>query len=129
MGRNSIKEMKEILDAIEQGEKIQFQAVTDNTGEWADWCSTQPNFLSFRYRIKPKETKNKWRPFRDSAELFAHNDGKDILWLKSGDTCRLVIAYNDKTVQFNAGLFFTMPELLSSFTFKDGTPCGVEEDA
>lgn len=127
MEHNTTQEMKEIIDAIEQRKAIQWY--NDCYDEWTDTTDEIPNFIDFTYRIKPEEPKKKWRPFKDTAELFAHNNSHDILWLKSKATgeCRLITRYGSDYVKMPCK--WHMDELLETHTFKDGTPCGVEEDA
>lgn len=130
MKHNTIAEMHEILNAIEQGKEVQYQHVcTKAANEWFDAANKQPNFAEYTYRIKPEEPKKKWRPFRDTEELFDHNNGHDVLRLKSKTSgeCSLVTMYGSDHVWMICS--WNMEELLERFTFKDGTPCGVEEDA
>ena len=126
MAHNTIQEMKEILAAIEQGKKIQYQmANPDDPDKWCGYAGNTPNFFAFCYRIKPEK---KWRPFKDTAELFAHNNGSKILWLKDKDTCwrRMVTFYSETEIAFSNDAEFTMEEVFNEFTFADGRPCGVE---
>lgn len=129
MKRNTIKEMHEILDAIEQGKKVQFRRV-DGSNEWEDYALDTPDFFTHCYRIKPEEPKKKWRSFASTGELFTANVGCKIIFLKdkSRDRMRLITGYNDEIVEID-GTTYNMRGLFELFTFADGTPCGVEEDA
>lgn len=134
MAHNTIKEMKEILDAIEQGKPIQAQTVdTDCTAEWDNNTSTMPNFFSFRYRVKPEAPKKRWRPFNDVDEFLKAAGGLGAIWLKSIEynQMRLLISvdYDEKErpIRLDFG-WVAFDTLLESFTFADGTPCGVEEE-
>lgn len=127
--RNTIAEMRQVLDAIEQGKPIQWYNATKD--KWDDTTNKRPNFCDSTYRIKPEEPKKRLRSFNDTAELFVHNNGSNILWLKNKDTgwLMMVTLYNEREIAFSNDAEFTMEEVLNEFTFADGTPCGVEEDA
>lgn len=136
--RNTPEEMLQIIEALISGKKVQFKHIGTNcTDKWNDYECISPDFFSYRFRIKPAEPQKKWRPFKDTAELFAHNNGHNILWLKditkNKADCwtRLVTLYSESTIAFDTDSEFTMEGLLENFTFADGTPCGVlvEEDA
>lgn len=128
MKRNTIQEMKEILEAIEHGKAIQF------TYDGVNWNDTDkfinpyaPDFMHNKFRIKPEK---KLRPFKDTKELIAYNDGLHILWLKDKTTgdLELVTMYASDYVKCQ-DYRYTMEELLKNYTFSDGTACGFEEDA
>lgn len=133
MTGNTIAEMHLIIDAIAEGKKIQFQHLdTNHPGEWKDIPidgDFRPNFADAVHRIKPEEHEKRWRPFKDTAELFAHNNGSDILWLKSKDSPwrRMVTSYGKREITFDSDVELTMNDLFNGYTFADGTPCGMEE--
>lgn len=126
MERNTIAEMKEILDAIDKGKKVQcWNVVSDKWNDIPKNSDFRPDFHYNTYRVKPEK---KWRPFKDTKELFAHNKGHDILWLKSKTSgeCRLVQSYGNDYVRMQCK--WNMDELMREYTFKDGRPLGVEEE-
>lgn len=123
MERNTIAEMRQILDALEQGKAVQVW-----NDEYQNWFDTDgyPNFRSHTYSIKPEEPKG--RPFTNAEELdkaiVAH--GPFIRNVNTG--VRIIIdAYNSKEVKV-LGMEKPMEELLKNYTFVDGTPCGVLEE-
>lgn len=128
MERNTITEMKSILDAIEQGKAIQF------TYDGMNWNDTDkfnkpyaPDFMHNKYRIKPKEPEKKGRPFTSAKELdkAIAEHGPFICNVETG--IRIIIdAYNSKEVRV-LGMERPMEELFKNYTFADGTLCGVEE--
>lgn len=102
MERNTIQEMREILDAIEAG--------------------------------KPEEPKNKWRPFKNVDEFIKAAGGLGAIWLKCKTTYLTLfvigIDNKDKDRPIRVGTCWeSFDKLLEYYTFADGTPCGVEEDA
>lgn len=129
MERNTIAEMKEILDALEQGKQIQWYDSDKDT--WIDFDINHgnPNF-NFIHRIKPEEPKKRYRPFKDAEEFIKAAGGLGAIWLKDDNTnsAFLIIGYtNDLLLINNSWLNFGFA--LKTYTFLDGTPCGVEEDA
>lgn len=128
MELNTIKEMKEILDAIEHGKKI--EAWSDYYGKWIDGVNT-PNFRDYHYRIKPEEPKKKWRPFKDLDEFIKAAGGLGTIWLKCKEDGKLLIVTamdtRDCHLTIHVSGWYSFAELLTFFTFADGTPCGVEE--
>lgn len=136
MERNTIKEMKEIIEAIEAGKPIQCKCVSDgDDGVWEDTTNNAyPNFYYCVYRIKSEEPKKKWRPFNNLEEFINAAGGLGAIWLKRKDINRmqLVISIdyddNDKPIRV-CSVWESFNKLLENYTFADGTPCGVEEDA
>lgn len=131
MAHNTIAQMRQILEALEQGKPIQAQTVnTDCPDEWDNSTSNTPNFFAFRYRIKPDEPQKKWRPFKDVNEFIKAAGGLGAIWLKEkySNSAFLIFGYtNDLLLINNSWANFGF--VLKIYTFLDGTPCGVEEDA
>lgn len=132
MAHNTIAEMRQILDSMEQGRPIQAQTVnTDCPDEWDNYTSNTPNFFAFRYRIKPEPPKKKWRPFKDVDEFIKAAGGLGAIWVKRKADNRLVLV---SSIDNSSGdcVFLTLcwvsfSCLFDCYTFADGTPCGVEE--
>lgn len=134
MEPNSIKEMKEIIDAIEQGKDIQYKCINDDDDTWDDFSPVNPDFITFRYRIKPEEPKKKWRPFKDVDEFITAAGGLGAIWLKDKENLQLELVTSiNYRASFEpirlANSWVCLSVLLLNYTFADGTPCGVEEDA
>ena len=93
-----------------------------------------------------KTTENKYRPFRDCDELikvwckkngYAFDDYYKPLtmpfiwvkWKESPNDEAVITSYSGvKQGVFIIDTWFQMDELLYTFTFLDGSPCGVEEE-
>lgn len=137
MKPNTIKEMKEILDAIEQGKTIQYQSVHEtHRNDWIDhtYSDAALNFFDYRYRIKPEEPKKKWRPFKDVDEFIKAAGGLVAIWLKDKENLQLELVTSiNYRASFEpirlANSWVCLSVLLLNYTFADGTPCGVEEDS
>ena len=124
------KEMIEVMQAFERGEKIQIFI----KGKWEYNCSPLWDWVHFDYRIKP-EPKKKYVPFDTSEEFLAAQREKGMKI-----NCNDVENYNFKKIYVDcknnvmlAGklgsiLFLTLKELFKEFSFEDGTPCGKEVD-
>lgn len=127
MERNTIAEMKAIIEAIERGKHIQF------TYDGMNWNDTDrfdkpyaPDFMHNRYRIKPEK---KWRPFKDRWE-FMLTACCNVNWIKSKNSGRmyLVIAIDNDGVVVANNPFVKWESLFKNYTTINDTPCGVEED-
>lgn len=78
---NTIAEMKEILDAIDQEKDIQCFKID----EWMDTLNTLPNFGLFKYRIKP-ESKETMLTNRELSKWLAEGKGEVLGSNKFADT-------------------------------------------
>lgn len=123
----------EAYRAWKSGQDIEYLDL--DTGKWVDTDSEEIDFVK---RIcRPKKVT--LRPFKNSNELvsyFVKKTGINVpkyamplIWLlkKSDDSRQLITSFHDSVVEVN-GVMFAMPELLSAFTFLDGTPCGVSKN-
>lgn len=127
---NTIKEMRDILDACEQGKQIQWY--DPDTDTWKDLDINHDNLnFNFIHRIKLKEQK-KWRPFRDVQEFIDAARGLGAIWLKkklsrySFQVTGLDYAWTQIPICIDSR-WLSFKELLEDYTFADGRPCGVEE--
>lgn len=131
--RNTIAEMREVVDAIEAGKPIQYKCVSDGeTGIWQDTIEVSPNFHFNVYRVKPEATK-KLRPFKNVDEFIKEAGGFGVIWLKRkiDKQMMLVTALGGKgsTKPIFISSWVNFNVLLADYTFASGRPCGVEDDA
>jgi len=127
------KEKIEVLQAYEDGKKIQCKYRKDGDVKWEDSPEPSWNFGCLDYRIKPEP---KYRPYIDTAEMitdwmkrFGTYDTNVVMppiWIKDGKDGKFhVTDYYHHSV----GLFScnkTLIDLFYGFTYLDGTPCGKE---
>lgn len=129
MKKHTITEMKEIIEAIDQGKAVQWYDSATNTWRDFDFNHDNPNF-NFEHRIKPEEPKKRYRPFKDAEEFIKAAGGLGAIWLKDDNTnsAFLITGHtNDLLLINNSWANFGF--VLKIYTFADGRPCGVEEDA
>lgn len=138
----------ECKKAFNEGKKIQFLSrQQQSNGEWIDvWYDcvgpNEPKFLeTVKYRVKPEEEK-KYRPYESSAEMimdFIDRFNADCpiyrepsIWVKnkwSGG--RFLITgiesspYDGENVEVQCGLH-CVSGLFDTYTYLDGSPCGME---
>lgn len=120
-------------EAWQSGQDI--ECLDIDTGKWVDADSDDTDFV--RSICRPK--KAVFRPFKDTNELvsyFAEKIGvrksdfaMPLIWLreKRNGSRHLITSFYDYDVEVDGGTF-TPQELSSTFTFLDGTPCGVSEN-
>lgn len=137
MKRNTIEEIRQVLDAIEQGKEVQYQSVSKtNSDEWIDLTSRGAalNFFDYCFRIKPEKPEKKWRPFKDADEFIKAAGGLGAIWIKpkKANQMQLVTSINayDSDPIHSGFSWKSYKNLLEDYTFADGRPCGIlEEDA
>lgn len=125
MDRNQAKELLPIIKAFGEGKDIEIRS--KNPHAQLNGWATMDEFIfgNFEYRIKPEPT---YRPFANAEECWQEMlKHKPFGWLKHTkdgfyslitNISDLDSAVNDYTWQTN--------EMMSSFTFADGTPLGVK---
>lgn len=131
MKHNTISEMRNIIDALEKGRKVQFQQI-GTKDEWREYNGNTPNFFSFRYRIKPDEPKKEWYPFNSVDEFLQAAGGLTAIWLKrKADNQMILVTSIDNSDSSDpirlTSSWVSLSDIFEHFTFADGTPCGVEE--
>lgn len=128
MERNTIEEMKAVIDGIESGKDIEF--LRDDNSTWEDTPNRRPDFLHCKYRVKPEQPKKQWRPFKNVDEFLKGAGWLGTIWLKHKKTnyLHLVTCFNDTAIYVTTYGWKRVESLLGYYTFADGTPCGVEED-
>lgn len=126
--------------AWKNGKQIQARSVLYKDAEWID--SKYPHFddTCCEFRVKPE---NKWRPFKNIAELkhvwdikrspLVHPELEEhFIWIRDKerpDITRLITGFNggSKCVAI-AVEWRTLEALFDEYEFLDGTPCGVKEE-
>lgn len=128
------QEKIEVMKAYAEGRKIQYR---NKDGEfWMDWpYSIEPSWDWFHqdYRIKPE---NKYRPYKDTdemiedfkrrAEIATSEMSLPLIWVKSkADGYRYLLS-DFGTASVDAVGF---SDLFDDYTYLDGSPCGMREEA
>ena len=125
MTREEAKELMPIIQAFTEGKTIEF---LQNNGEW-DIASSPTWKSGLTYRIKPEP---KYRPFKDMKECW-HEMMKHqpFGWLKGTkvDAYFLItcVSIYEFYIDSNPGKDFDYANKM--YTFADGTPFGVKEEA
>lgn len=143
MKREQAKKLADVLTAYANGADLQYMAhnkwVDMKDGDAIVFCVDHGREM----RVKPETL---IRPFKDYEELIAvwerktgympPKDLMPIIWLKNkDDTISMITDF--KQIKLEGELLcscvtmdgdnYNMQELLESYTFLDGSPCGKEE--
>ena len=123
----STKEMIEVMQAYESGERIQVKNIADNT-KWKEIEFPGWNWIYYDYRMKPK---SKYIPFETVIEfLQAQRDhGLSVKRIEDGILFNLFINEIGNILLINGSNkieFTNMYVLYDKYEFADGTPCGKE---
>ena len=124
MSREEALRYSELLKAYGEGKTIQVKSKIGT--KWLDTLEPRFEFLYNEYRIKPEP---KYIPFTfEDSKLFRDK----WVYLKAQKTLTRIIHIQDdliRSVTIGTGEYFSYSELLRSFEFEDGSPCGkyVEE--
>ena len=127
MNRNEARKAAEVMLAYADGKEIEYK-----NGALKDWSITSVptfNWGSNDYRIKPQ---SKYRPFKDAEECWQEmQKHQPFGWIAKGKKLYAIKAVECNTVFIdddceNRSLlaFFN-----DGFTFADGEPFGVKEEA
>lgn len=132
------QEKIEVMKAYTEGKKIQI--AEKNINNWRDYVPIlEPEWQwgENDYRIKPEE---KYRPYKDTDELKADffKDCPDMgkrhrpaIWVVSDTGNEYEICGFSTGGEWvyihNAGAY-TLEDLFKSFTYLDGSPCGIKEE-
>lgn len=131
MERNTTAEMRQVLDALERGENVQF------TGDGVNWLGIDkfdkpyaPDFMHNRYRAQPKESKKGWMPFGTVDGFIRAAGGLGAIWLKSKNNKRMRLVTDvecsDRFQPIKVGSYWeNFMSILENYTFANGTPWGV----
>lgn len=129
MTREETKERIAVMQAYVDGKQIQLQLPD---GKWAgipdpDWCNNA------NYRIKPGP---KYRPFKDADECWQEMlKHQPFGWLKHKDDNEFycILKITDSRISMidvcEEVAFYDYNETFKQYTFADGAPFGVKEEA
>ena len=126
------KEMIEVMQAYERGEKIEVHYLYNYKDYWITCGTPIWDWHNFEYRVKPKKS---YVPF-DTAEEFLTAYRKHGEFIDNKESGEKMNAYVDKNgiVILSTALnctytFENLRTLFGCYKFSDGTPCGKEEEA
>ena len=132
----TISEMIEVMEAFENGEKIQYceKGVSD------DWCDTENpvwDFSSYDYRIKPEKENRPYITTSEMIEVFKNRfmDKKipehsmPLIWLRENCTGYeyLVEGYGMDCVIIE-GKRKNLQTIFEKYTYLDGSIVGIVEE-
>lgn len=127
------EEMIEVMQAYERGEQIQWKLKSDY--DWST-CTETPIWAqgSTDYRVKSKPT---YRPYKGAKEFLKAQE-EHGMWLKSNEVivCYFmpirVFSTYVQIIRLQSGTLVSKEmefrELLGTYSWKDGTKCGVKEE-
>lgn len=121
------KEMIEVMQAYERGEQIEYRIkdfmrddewyVQKEFPEW-DW-------KTFDYRVKKQFT---YRPYKNIQEFLQAQKEHGIYLQEKETRCMIMplgVNYYRVTIPSRS---YRYKQLLNTFVWQDGTPCGVKEE-
>ena len=127
------KEIIEVMSAFEDGKKIECKYIHDDN--WFNCSEPKWNWDIYDYRVKEE---SKYRPYKDTEEMINDfcerfgvkrtNFGEPFIWIINKTCKRLIISYDVGSiyVQYCSEIEnVTMQDLLDTFTYLDGSVCGV----
>ena len=132
----SIWEKIEVMKAFAEGKKIQSSDLGQD--RWVDCCSPTWNWLGYDYRIKPEA---EYRPYKNVMEMisdycdrFKVDINKEIgcpfIWVKHSNYVSLITEFGPACVWRSVCEdSITLGELFKAYTYLDGSPCGIKEEA
>ena len=123
------KEMIEVMQAFERGEKIEVHYSYDHKDYWVSCGTPVWDWNNFDYRVKPKKS---YVPF-ETAEKFLTAYRKHGEFIENKESGEKMNAYVDKNgiVILSTALnctytFESIRTLFGCYKFSDGTQCGKE---
>ena len=126
------KEMIDVMQAYERGEKIEVHYLYDNKDYFISCGTPVWDWNNFDYRVKPKKS---YVPFH-TPEEFLTAYRKHGEFIENKETGEKMNAYVDKNgiVILSTALnctytFESLRTLFGCYKFSDGTPCGKEVKA
>lgn len=108
------QEIIAVIQAYEDGKVVQYEAYT---GEWYSVKTPEWNFQKWSYRVKPEPEPPRYEPFGFEDDLV----GKVVVIHKSK---YLITGQSERKIHIVNGGFISYKELLESYKFLDGSPCG-----
>ena len=135
MDRNQAKEFYPILQAYAEGKVIESRTKpstvkgTDVPNDWTEMKEIE-FWNNIEYRIKPEST---YRPFKDKEECWNEmQKHQPVGWLKRNGYYYNIIAIGviSVTIIGSEGNIARLnySDLLSRYSFVDGTPFGIKEE-
>ena len=128
MNRKEAAELLPIIQAFAEGRDIEYR----NKGFNENWKKVtqipELSFKSFEYRIKPE---SKYRPFANTEECWKEmQKHQPFGWVKRNGYYYNIVSTDITSVRIinNKGAIIIVPfiNLLSSYTFVDGTQFGIK---
>ena len=126
------KEMIEVMQAYERGEKIEVCYLYDPKDYWTACGTPIWDWNNFDYRVKPNK---KYVPFNMPEEFLAayRKHGEFIENKESGEKMNAYVDKNGIVILSTAlnctYTFESLASLFGYYKFSDGTPCGKEVEA
>ena len=130
MNRKEAAELLPIIQAFAEGRDIEYR----NKGFNENWKKVtqipELSFKSFEYRIKPE---SKYRPFANTEECWKEmQKHQPFGWVKRNGYYYNIVSTDITSVRIinNKGaiIIVSFSNLLSSYTFVDGTLFGIKEE-
>ena len=123
--------MIEVMQAYVEGKTI--ERAIRGRGDWCEMVEPDWDWIDFDYRSKPGK---KYRPYENTDEMiedwkerFGAKDwpshSMPLIWVACGEAKKFIHGYAERTVDMDENVY-EMGELLSDFTYLDGSPCGKE---
>ena len=129
MNRNQAKDLLPIIQAFAEGKAIESRCIKGDKSLW--YNDEDPNFDNdFEYRIKQE---SKYRPFRNIERCLEEmQKHQPFGWIKRNGYWYNIISTGITNVKIidTRGAISTLcfDDLLSHYSFVDGTPFGVKEE-
>lgn len=110
----TIDEQIAVMQAFKEGKEI--ESMIMNGTQWYETTTPSWDFSTFYYRVKPEPEPPKYKPFSFEDDLLGKSIiGQEFKGIITGQTMYRVWAIN---------VSLSYLELLDSYTFADGSPCG-----
>ena len=129
MTREEAKDLLPIIQAYAEGKAIESRCIKGDKSLWYD--DKDPSFDDdFEYRIKPEP---KYRPFRNMERCLEEmQKHQPFGWIKRNGYWYNIISTGITNVKIidTRGAISTLcfDDLLSHYSFVDGTPFGIKEE-
>lgn len=132
MTKEDIKKFMPLMQAMLEGKTIQYNY--NGIGDWIDVEEICIGNKVSNYRIKPEP---KYRPFKDVEECWAEmQKHQPFGWVRrNGSGCyrhinilfTSTISFQETEIAGSGNFKWSLPDLLKTYTFADGTPFGIKE--
>ena len=128
MNRKEAAELLPIIQAFAEGRDIEYRTKGFNENWKKVTQIPELSFKSFEYRIKPE---SKYRPFANTEECWKEmQKHQPCGWVKRNGYYYNIVSTDITSVRIinNKGAIIIVPfiNLLSSYTFVDGTQFGIK---